>query len=102
MTVIFDAKSVGRVVKLDGPLIAGSVQRGRLLSLARSGSETSRLGDDFAKFKAIFTAVNISEQTNVQFQHTLGDAIYLVVFVNIVYISLMLGCVVLLVCVFGS
>ena len=27
---------------------------------------------------------------------------YLVVFVNIVYISLMLGCVVLLVCVFGS
>ena len=80
MTVIFDAKSVGNVIKLDGPLIAGSVQRGRLLSLARGGNEVSRLGDDFARFKAIFTAVNISEQANVQFQHTLGDAIYLNVF----------------------
>lgn len=80
MTVIFDAKTVGSVVKLDGPLIAGSIQRGRLISLARGGNEVSRLGDDFRRFKAIFTAVTISEQTNAQFQHTLGDAVYLNVF----------------------
>ena len=80
MTVIFDATKVGQVVKLDGPLIAGSIQRGKLLSLARGGGEASRLGDDFATFKASFTAVSLNEQANVQFQHTLGDAVYLNVF----------------------
>jgi hypothetical protein len=79
--IIFDTNSIGRLVMLNGPKIVGSVNRTKLLSISRD-AEANRLGEDISGFKAIFTSVNFNEGANVQFQHTLGDTIYLNVFGN--------------------
>jgi hypothetical protein len=78
-TNVFPANSIGKVIKLSGALISGTIVRPRLLSLS-NGPAGARLGEDFEAFKAIFTSVNINEGANVQFQHTLGNAVYLNVF----------------------
>lgn len=63
----------------------GKQNRGRAVVLeqddAIAGSILDVEGwDGFAELKAIFTQVQIVEQTNHQFLHTLGDRIYLYVF----------------------